>query len=198
MTAEELDVKMRLLHAAKSLFAKQGFDGTSVRQICEEAGANVALVSYHFGGKENIFLALFETFFPNKDIKEFKREDYDPVAGIKFIIREVTNFRLKEPELIRILQHEISLQSPRMDIIRKYAFPVWGVLKALLSQGREEGLFRFRSLNNTFLTVLGGILFHKQTEYFSSLLDDEPSDVELLIEDTTSFILAGLGYSPSE
>lgn len=195
MTAEELDVKMRLLQAAKSLFAKQGFDGTSVRQICEEAGANVALVSYHFGGKENMFQALFETFFPNSDIKQFMKEDYNPVAGIQFIIREVTYFRLKEPELIRILQQEISLQSPRMEIIQKYAFPVWGMLKMLLQQGREAGLFHFRSLNNTFLTVLGGILFHKQTEYFSPLLDDEPIDIEIYIDDMTTFILAGLGYS---
>lgn len=186
---------MRLLQAAKSLFAKQGFDGTSVRQICEEAGANVALVSYHFGGKENMFQALFETFFPNRDIKAFLKEHYDPVAGIQFIVREVTYFRIKEPELIRILQQEISLQSPRMEVIRKYAFPVWGVLKTLLLQGREAGLFHFRSLNYTFLTVLGGILFHKQTEYFTPLLDDEPMDIEMFIEDTTSFILAGLGYS---
>lgn len=63
MAAAESEMKMRILLAAKKLFAKQGFDGTSVRQICEEAGANVALVSYYFGGKENVFRALFENFF---------------------------------------------------------------------------------------------------------------------------------------
>ncbi|MBW7476426.1 TetR family transcriptional regulator [Paenibacillus oenotherae] len=194
MTSEELDVKMRLLHAAKSLFARQGYDGTSVRQICEEAGANVALVSYHFGGKENVFQALFETFFPNKDIIEFMKVQHHPAEGIRLIVREVTNFRMREPELMRILQHEITLQSPRMDIIRKHAFPVWGELRELLRRGREDGLFRFQSLNYTFLTVLGGILFHKQTDYFAPLLDDEPLDVELFIEDTAAFILAGLRY----
>lgn len=63
MKAADIDVKMRILLAAKKLFAAQGFDRTSVRQICEEAGANVALISYYFGGKDNLFFALFEAFF---------------------------------------------------------------------------------------------------------------------------------------
>ncbi|MFC4768110.1 TetR family transcriptional regulator [Effusibacillus consociatus] len=73
MQDQQQDVKMRILLAAKKLFAKQGFDGTSVRQICEEAGANVALVSYHFGGKENVFHALFDTFFPGTNCPSMKR-----------------------------------------------------------------------------------------------------------------------------
>ena len=56
MAEQELDMKMKILLAAKKLFAKHGYDATSVRQICEEAGANVALVSYYFGGKESVFL----------------------------------------------------------------------------------------------------------------------------------------------
>ena len=55
-------MKIRILLAAKKLFAKQGFDGTSVRQICEEAGANVALVSYYFGGKEKVFYGCSKIF----------------------------------------------------------------------------------------------------------------------------------------
>lgn len=35
--------------AAKSFFARHGFEGTSLRKICEEAGANISLVSFHFG-----------------------------------------------------------------------------------------------------------------------------------------------------
>lgn len=54
------DSKLRILQSAKSLFASHGFDRTTVRQICEDADVNIALVSYHFGGKEKVFQALFE------------------------------------------------------------------------------------------------------------------------------------------
>lgn len=44
--------KRRLLEAAESLFADRGFDAVSVRDITKEAGANVAAVNYHFGGRD--------------------------------------------------------------------------------------------------------------------------------------------------
>ena len=67
MAEQELDMKkMKILLAAKKLFAKNGYEATSVRQICEEAGANVALVSYYFGGKESVFYEIFKQFFPNE------------------------------------------------------------------------------------------------------------------------------------
>jgi len=41
-----------LLDAAERLFAIHGVDGASVRDITAEAGANLASVNYHFGGKD--------------------------------------------------------------------------------------------------------------------------------------------------
>ncbi len=52
--------KDRILDAAEKLFAERGFDGTSLRAVTEEAEANLAAVSYHFGGKLRLFQAVFE------------------------------------------------------------------------------------------------------------------------------------------
>jgi AcrR family transcriptional regulator len=52
--------KERILDAAERLFARHGFYGISVRDITEEAGVDVALVSYHFGGKRELFAAVFQ------------------------------------------------------------------------------------------------------------------------------------------
>jgi len=46
------DTKERILVAAQKLFAEQGFEAVSLRNITTEALANVAAVNYHFGGKE--------------------------------------------------------------------------------------------------------------------------------------------------
>ena len=50
----------RLIEAALGLFAEKGFRGTSTRDIAAAAEANVAAVSYHFGGKENLYRAVLE------------------------------------------------------------------------------------------------------------------------------------------
>ncbi len=52
--------KERILDAAEQLFAQRGYHGVSLRDITEAAGVDVALVSYHFGGKRELLTAVFE------------------------------------------------------------------------------------------------------------------------------------------
>ncbi|MCR9116078.1 MAG: CerR family C-terminal domain-containing protein [bacterium] len=54
MSAES--AKTRLLLAAGPIFAEKGYDGATVREICESAGVNLASVNYHFGDKERLYL----------------------------------------------------------------------------------------------------------------------------------------------
>lgn len=51
------DTKERILDAAESLFASQGFAATSLRQITRHAGVNLAAVNYHFQSKDSLLLA---------------------------------------------------------------------------------------------------------------------------------------------
>ncbi len=52
----DAETRERLLVAATHLFSEQGFHRVTVRDICREADANVAAVSYYFGDK----LALYK------------------------------------------------------------------------------------------------------------------------------------------
>jgi AcrR family transcriptional regulator len=51
----ETAARDRILDAAEYLFARSGFDAVSLRDITSRAGVQVALVGYHFGGKEGLF-----------------------------------------------------------------------------------------------------------------------------------------------
>lgn len=48
------------MEAAELLFAEQGFNGTSVRDISEKAHVNLAMISYYFGSKEKLLESLFQ------------------------------------------------------------------------------------------------------------------------------------------
>jgi AcrR family transcriptional regulator len=48
--------RQRLLEAAEVIFAEKGFKHANVREICQRAGANIAAVNYHFGGKEQLYV----------------------------------------------------------------------------------------------------------------------------------------------
>jgi len=49
-----------ILDAAEELFATRGFDGVTLRQIANQAGVDVALTSYYFGPKRNLFDAVLQ------------------------------------------------------------------------------------------------------------------------------------------
>ncbi|GEB75734.1 forespore capture DNA-binding protein RefZ [Sporolactobacillus inulinus] len=55
--------KDAVVHSALKLFTMSGYDGVSVRAIASDAGVNVALVSYYFGGKQGLLEYLMAAFF---------------------------------------------------------------------------------------------------------------------------------------
>lgn len=53
-----MTTKDRILDAAERLFARDGFDATSLRAITAEAKVNLAAVNYHFQSKEALVQAV--------------------------------------------------------------------------------------------------------------------------------------------
>src|SRR5215213_4302877 len=51
--------QLQIMEAAEELFAEKGFAGTSVRDIADAAGVNLAMISYYFGSKEKMMEAMF-------------------------------------------------------------------------------------------------------------------------------------------
>lgn len=54
------ETRERILDVAERLFAASGFVSTSLRDITNEAGVNLAAVNYHFGSKEALLVAILE------------------------------------------------------------------------------------------------------------------------------------------
>src|SRR4051794_32259742 len=52
------DRKKQLIDISMKLFAEQGFDGTSTREIAEAAGVTEAIIFRHFRTKEDLYWAV--------------------------------------------------------------------------------------------------------------------------------------------
>lgn len=66
---QDSGTKARLLAAAREHFALRGVKDATVREICSQAGANVAAVNYHFGGKDKLFMAVLMEFLEQAQAK---------------------------------------------------------------------------------------------------------------------------------
>lgn len=83
MSNSTKDTKEKILSVAGKLFASNGYDNTSIRDISKEAGVNLASINYHFKNKLNLYkevmhvsmLALEEkievTIDKSTDLKDF-------------------------------------------------------------------------------------------------------------------------------
>jgi AcrR family transcriptional regulator len=77
------DTKQKILDAARVLFAAQGFDGTSVRDIANRAEVNVASVNYHFHSKEKLFFSVIDECYALSEAEvELLAAKYDTVEEL--------------------------------------------------------------------------------------------------------------------
>lgn len=59
-SSQASDTRVKVLEAALELFALVGFRHVTVREICQRAKVNIAMVNYHFGGKEELYRAVLD------------------------------------------------------------------------------------------------------------------------------------------
>lgn len=116
--------KQRLLDAARQIFAERGPVEGSLRDICTQANANVALVKYHFGGKEQLYIAVLDAFLSETaaryPLDEGLGPDSPPETRLRVFIRGFLK-RIQgyddpiEKGLSRIVAQEIFSPSPAFE-----------------------------------------------------------------------------------
>ena len=108
-----MSTKERILDAALTLFAKNGYSGTSVEQIAEIVGIKAPSLYKHFKGKEDILNTLidsaearYEKFFGSSTNLEYIPENIEifkknAIEGVRFtisdpLIRKIRIFLVQE------------------------------------------------------------------------------------------------------
>lgn len=185
---------MKILNAAKKLFARQGFEKTSVRDICEEAGVNSMMVSYHFRGKENVLSAVFQSYMPIYSSSWFVEGNSKPVPRMLQIIREVVSLGIKDPEIITILQREVVLPSNRNELLEFLLLPLWKEFRDLLIIGKDCGLFLYDSLDVTLTFVISSVLMYRHWDFFGDILQRPSAGLDLISNEISMLILSALNY----
>lgn len=99
--------RRRILSAASLLFGRQGFHGTSTREIATEAGVSLGNIYNHFKTKEELFTALLE---------EYEREYFRPDQPLPRALASGT-FPENVEELGRASRETVRRFAPYMRLI---------------------------------------------------------------------------------
>lgn len=137
-----------LIEAAKRLFANYGFEGATTKNICDEAGVNVSLISYHFGGKEGLYRACLDQFGISKFEtiqRMLKPADSEESFKLRLslFIDEMISWYIDEPYLMKIVYHECEMDTPHAeDVFRKTFMGLYKVIEDFFVESKKRKLIR--------------------------------------------------------
>ncbi len=164
--------QVKIIEAAEKLFADNGFDGTSVRNIADEAGVNLAMISYYFGSKEKLLEALFayrasgttqvlESMLQNKEFSPIEKVN----VMIDYFIDKFHNQHCFHKIMMR---EQIAYQrTATSELIQEFKKRNQLLVKQLIQEGQKTGDFN-KNIDVPILmaTLIGTVSHLVATQHF--------------------------------
>ncbi|AZJ23817.1 TetR family transcriptional regulator (plasmid) [Bacillus wiedmannii bv. thuringiensis] len=189
-----------ILEAAKKKFGERGYDDTSIQEIAKEARANVAMVSYYFNGKENLYLEVFKKYGFAKKLPNFLEETQHNSRNAlrQYLTFFITHIK-QHPEIGALVYEEILKESSRLEKIKPYIIGNFEQLKQILLKGKEQGVFHFFSTNHAIYWITSIVLFPKFKKFIDSIDQKDADDMktEWITDDLVNRIISSLIHNPT-
>lgn len=165
------DTRERILHAALLIFAADGFDGATTRDIAASAGVNLGLIKYYFDSKLKLWRAAVDLAFAHLD-EALAEGDGAAAADERdraaTLIRNYVRFVARHPEFVRLMHEEGKRNGARMRwLVDRHVRPLYERLTARLRDAQKRGLLPPRVDPVHFFYILigaAGIFFHQAEE----------------------------------
>ena len=155
--------RQALVTAGIELFAEHGYDGVSLSAIASRARVNKAMVSYHFGGKRKLYLAIVTATFA--DI--VARVEKLPASGrpaptlLRELVALIAETALRRnPHFPAMMLREVLAGGKHLEATTlTYPVRVADVVRRIVERGVREGSFRPVDPLLTHLSLVGSLLF---------------------------------------
>jgi AcrR family transcriptional regulator len=145
---EEDGTRARILNVALQEFSRLGLSGARIDAIALESGLNKGMIYYHFGSKEDLYVAALEESYRRfRQIEEGVQidESLAPLPALGMLVGASFDFHAAHPEYIRMVmseninQGEYIRKIPALRAINRSAITL---LEHLCRRGIAEGVFR--------------------------------------------------------
>ncbi|MDB5342502.1 MAG: Transcriptional regulator TetR [Schlesneria sp.] len=201
------DTRQRLIDAAGAIFAEKGYEAASVRDICQQASANIAAVNYHFGEKKSLYVAAVrhaQSCADSENPEMTWPADMSPVERLRAHILQMLQRKLegdKPAWHLGIMLREMAFPTEACAaVVEDYVRPMANGMRAILLDllGHD---FPEEKGNMIGFSIVGQVLFYYVHQPVIRLLIGESAHdaltVQKLADHITNFSLAAMGLAPS-
>jgi AcrR family transcriptional regulator len=202
------DTQERLLQAAGELFAEKGFEGATVREICQRAGAgNIAAVNYYFRDKDRLYIEAVKSACL-RQAEHFPFPDWPAGTPPEVKLRDFIGV------LLNRMQGHDSAPWARALFLRELAYPTAACTEFVQRVVRPNAELLTRILTELLpdvperkrrliaFSIVGQCFFHRFAQPIVAQLVGEEElrtyDSALLAEHITDFSFAALGLNSAK
>lgn len=204
MARPRSDIRLRIVHAARVRFLKDGVDGASLRRIAREARTNIGMVYYYFPTKDDLFFAVVEEIYAGL-LKGFATA-LTPDAPVQERIRRVYvrmgNASQEELDVIRLVIREILVSSARLNrLLDRFQRGHLPLVLNMLVDGIGDGTLDRR--RHPVLLMLSMFALGAVPQTIRRFVGDRPPFEglprgEQLSNELVEILLGGIGAEPAE
>lgn len=205
LLAEEMTTKARILARATELFARKGYEGTSVSDISDAAGVNKRMLYHYFGEKEGLYREVFieqwtelKQWFDKATRERMNSGEPLPSDSRGLLIEALEvlfRFMTDRPQFVRLLQWD-GLEGGEVSksIWQSIRGPIYVEAEAIIHAAQEEGWIDQRmSAAHLIITFLGAVASYfayaptladmlKMDPLSEQALSDRKQQLRLLLE----------------
>ncbi len=197
------DVSSRIIRAAVALFSRQGYHGTSTRDIARLADVSEVTVYRYFEHKEDIFwsalASCFSTIKPRLSLLNSTPGSDSPEIILPRILSLLIDTATFSPDLVRMIAVAfLEVRGRAEEACREHLTPLFTAIASYLEANIHLG--RVRNLNPAIMTAGIALTVFAQPE-LSNLIDGcrlSKLDSRQAVEAYSAFWLGALVPSPQE
>ena len=196
-----------ILDSATRLFAARGLDGVSIRDICTDAGVNVAAINYHFKGKDRLYEEVFERAYRAANLEampELEDAEGDAVAALTAWIAWYVKRTISagDDTASQLLLREAANPTTALEgVVHATLHPVYRALDEIVETLLPEG-HDARTRKVHCLSIIGQCLVHRVCRAMIERLPVEPAlgvaDRDFIASVVTRNAISGLERAAAE
>ncbi len=156
LTAKSSSQKDKILNSAAQLFARQGYHGTSTREIARLADVSENTIFRQFDRKEDLFWTVLRTRCSaiklRRDLFEGMTEGHAPEVVLPKIIEFLSDILNYSPELLRLIAIGLLEMQWKADIFcNECLSPAFSAISKYMAANVQNG--KVRNLDPTMVTA---------------------------------------------
>ena len=143
MTAKGISTEENILNVAREVFMRNGYSGTTMQQIADEAGINKSLLHYYYRSKEKlfgqIFAEVFSQFIP--ELGKIFMTDKSLEEKIRAFVDSYIEGFIRNPLIPIFVMQELSSNPQHLaDLIKKSGIDPEMIIKMISESLKKEDL----------------------------------------------------------